>query len=339
MEDPIFIVGANRSGTTLLRLILNAHSRIGIPEELVYFNSHLAGVPLSQWESPDVSSVQYARFVADFLETNCAPLDLDTEALRQEILQAPPSLRHPYRVALEAWARRHGKERWGEKTPGNLFFVEVIREMFPTAQFVYLARDPRAGVHSMNNTDFLSGGTVLNALNRYHYAVEGLALLERTVPPGQRMILRYEDLVAEPEETTRAICTFLGERFEPAMLHFHEDAQQYMKRRAARTFNNSATRPIDASKIDAWKGRLSHREVSVIESICREEMERFGYVPSGRSPSPTARLDMYLRMAYYYLQRWRHSSIPQYLLVERVFERSRRRLHRWFNRLSKVSAR
>jgi hypothetical protein len=335
VNAPIFIVGANRSGTTLLRLILNAHSRIAIPEELMYFAPHLAGASLYRWEDPDLSSAQYARFVSNFLETNCAPLDLDTDGLRREILEAPPSLRRPYRRALEAWAQRHGKARWGEKTPGNLFFGGVIREMFPAAQFLYLARDPRAGVHSMNKTDFLPGDTVINALNRYHYAVEGLACLEQTVPADQRMMLRYEDLVAEPEATTRAVCAFLGERFEPAMLRFHEEAEQYMKQRAARTFNSSATRPIDASKIDAWKGRLSARDVSIIESICREEMERFGYEPSGGRPSLTTRFDVYAKNAYYQFQRWRRGSPPQYLLMDQIFGRSRQRLRRLRRRLAK----
>lgn len=67
MKSPIFIVGANRSGTTLLRLILNAHSRIAIPEEVVYFGSFMAGVPIEKWRSPGLSEEAYSDFVHDFV--------------------------------------------------------------------------------------------------------------------------------------------------------------------------------------------------------------------------------------------------------------------------------
>ena len=119
---PIFIVGANRSGTTLLRLMLNAHPSVGIPEEVVYFGSRMAGVPIEQWRAPGLAPAAYTRFVKNFLETSCAPLGMpDRMALLAEILESGPAdFRHPYQYVLEAWARQHGKPRWGEKTPGNL---------------------------------------------------------------------------------------------------------------------------------------------------------------------------------------------------------------------------
>ena len=177
--SPIFIVGANRSGTTLLRLLLNAYSRIAIPDELIYLDSHLGGAPIEQWRDPALSPEEYEAFVDRFLDDNCQPLtELDHAALKAEILAGRPDLRRPYRLALEDWAHHHGKDRWGEKTPGNLFYADVLLDMFPEAQFLYVVRDPRAGVASMQKVSFFPDDIVFNALSRRKHDTEGRALLE-----------------------------------------------------------------------------------------------------------------------------------------------------------------
>ena len=338
-NSPIFIVGANRSGTTLLRLILNAHSRIGIPEELVYFDSRLAGIPIGQWRHPGLSQRAYRAFVDRFLTKNCAPMvPLDAAELRRDILQSgPQDFRRPYQLALEHWAHSHGKVRWGEKTPGNLFYVDVIRDMFPEAQFIHLVRDPRAGVHSMNRASFLANDAIINALNRHKYVKEGLAIQEGMVSTGQWMQVRYEDLVAKPEATVQALCQFLHEPFEPAMLHFHEDAEHYMKRRASGDFNSAATRPIDQSKIEAWRSGLTRREIAAVEAICGEQMQRLGYIPEGYTLNVRTHLDMLVKRAYYQLQHWRHPQARQYLLKDRLFARSRNRIGQLFHFLRPIS--
>ena len=328
---PIFVVGANRSGTTLLRLLLNAHSRIAIPEELTYFNEVLAGVPLRTWRAPDLTPDQYHAFVRGFLRRHAgtlAPLRVDD--LEAEILSHPGiDLRRPYQTALEAWARCHGKARWGEKTPGNLFYAHVILDMFPEARFIYLVRDPRAGVLSMTRASMFADDVVINALNRRRYATEGGTRLEQAVPPAQRMTLRYEDLVTAPEAAARTLCAFLGEPFEPDMLRFHEEARQYMAPHAATGFNRAATRPISPARVDEWRDWLRPEDVALIEHICADEMDRFGYAREAGVALPLAqRLDVWAKRGYLRLQCRRHPNAPQYLLKHRMFDRSRRRLRR-----------
>ncbi len=333
--SPIFIVGANRSGTTLLRLILNAHSRIAIPEELIYFGSYVAGVPVARWRRPPLTREQYAAFVKGFAQQAARLMPgLDAARLQSEILNHRPfDLRAPYQTALETWARLHGKARWGEKTPGNLFYADVLMEMFPAARFIYVVRDPRAGVSSMQRASFFSDDVVFNALARRKHATAGRALLERAVPPARRMTLRYEDLVRAPEKTLRAVCAFLDEPYEPSMLRFHEEADAYMKPSAAATFNAAATRPISADKIDAWKDRLAPAKVGIVERVCAQEMREFGYVPIRRHDALplNARLALALKTAYWHLQCWRRRDIRHYTVTYPPLARSRRRLRRVFS--------
>jgi hypothetical protein len=327
MDAPIFIVGANRSGTTLLRLLLNAHSRIAIPDELVYLDSFLAGVPIEAWDQPGLSAGEHEAFVDDVLHEQCAPLDeLDRDRLKKKILAGPRDFRCPYRCALEAWARHHGKERWGEKTPGNLFYADVLLDMFPEAQFLYVVRDPRAGVASMQKVSFFPDDVVFNALSRRKHDTEGRALLEQHVPSPQRMTVRYEALVREPESTTQSICRFLDEAFEPQMLRFHENAGQYMTEDARRRHNATATRPIMDDRVDAWKEQLTADQSAIVERVCADVLRDFEYTPTGRRPSLAAWGEIAAKRVYWAWQCWRHRHVRHYTVKHPIFARTRSRL-------------
>lgn len=330
MEAPIFVVGANRSGTTLLRLILNAHSRIAIPEELTYFKTFLAGVSIKKWREPPLPFDRYAAFVHHFLETKCSPLEsLNLNRVGQDILEGKSiDLRKPYQVLLEAWARHHGKVRWGEKTPGNLFYADIILEMFPDAKFVCMVRDPRAGVSSMMGMPFFPDDVVFNALSRHKYMTEGRAILEQAVPASQRIYVRYEDLVASPERITQSVCDFLSERYEPDMLHFYEDADQYMKPDAALGFNAAATKPISTEMRDQWQQKLHPSAVAIIERICASEMSEFGYEALDRRLTPKAWADLAIKTAYWNFQTRRRSHARQYTVKDEMFSGLRSRLAR-----------
>ena len=324
MSAPIFIVGANRSGTTLLRLILNAHPRIAIPDELIYFDSYLAGIPIEQWRFPGLSADAYEAFVEDFLRDNCQPLDeLDRAALKRDILFGEQNFRHPYRRVLKAWADFHGKDRWGEKTPGNLFYADIILEMFPDAQFLYVVRDPRAGVASMQRVSLFPNDVVFNALSRRKHDTQGRKLLRRSVPADQRQTVRYEDLVQSPASTVRSLCDFLGEEYTPSMLRFHEDAEEYMKDAAEERYNETATHPITDDRVDAWKKHLSAEEVAIVESICTAVMQAFGYNPKAPPITLSRRAEMLLKRVYWRYQCWRHRDVRHYTVKHPIFARTR----------------
>ena len=326
-SSPIFIVGTNRSGTTLLRLMLNAHSRIAIPEEATYFQSQYDGVPTEQWRAPALSSAAYRALVEDFVTSTAAiHPELDAPALIDRILNdGPHDLRRPYQLTLEAWARTTGKARWGEKTPGNLFYVDVLQEMFPDAYFLYVVRDPRAGVASMMNAPFFADDVVFNAMSRQKHAEVGLRLLQTHVAPDHWMTIRYEDLTNRPEDTLLGICALIGEDYEPAMLQYHRTAATYMKEEAASSFNATATRPVTTARIDAWRDQLSARDVAVIEAICADEMARYGYSPTSPALSIDAHLELGLKKAYWGLQMLRNRHIREYTVKHPVFARLRHR--------------
>lgn len=282
---PIFIVGANRSGTTLLRLILNAHPRLAIPEELDFFNPWIAG----HWHDVAPNREAFCDRVHGYLHTKLpseAFEDVDLDTLEAAVVEQASTYdwRALYGGMLQWWAHRHGKSRWGEKTPGNLFYVDTLRAMFPDARFIHLVRDPRPGVQSMQNTSFFGNDVIINALNRRKYLREGLRR-DATMPPDCWTRVRYEDLLTATEDTMQALCRFLGEQFTPSMLTYYEDAEQYMGTAAAQSFNRAARRPIDPTRAHAWRDSLPPSDAALIETLCGPEMEALGYSLDGRSPS------------------------------------------------------
>lgn len=330
---PIFVIGANRSGTTLARLMLNAHPRIAIPEELNYFKTGPYG---HSWDAPPWDADAYAAFVDQILARTIPLLPgLTARDVRPGLLDAEaPTYRTPYAGLLSAWAAAEGKARWGEKTPGNLFYVDWLIEMFPDAQFIYVQRDPRAAVASMQRVSFFPDDVVINALNRRKSWSVAQRMLTRFVPEAQRITIRYEDLVRTPESVARTLCTFLGEAYAPAMLRFHTNARRYMKAEASASFNAAATRPISTGRVARWKTDLSSTEVGWIESICAEEMAQFGYEPCGATRPLTARLMQYAKTAYWHYDVWRHREYRPYIVRHQPAGSARRLMRRWRQRLS-----
>ena len=340
MSAPIFIVGANRSGTTLLRLLLNAHSAVAIPDEVNYFYGFDWTVSYTLWRSPTLSVAAYESFVDRFLAENQSKVPgLDLSAVRSTILNEPVDLRRPYQCLLEAWAALHGKARWGEKTPGNIYHANLLIDMFPDARFVHVVRDPRGGVASMKRVSFFPNDAVLNAMNRHKVMTHGRDYLRRFVPREQRVEVRYEDLVTIPRETLRGLCSFLDLPYEDGMLRFHVDAERFMTEEASSSFNEAATRPISKARADAWKTALTSDEVASIERICVDEMVEFDYPRLRPRLSWAGALNFAVKCAYWRIQWWRHRKDLHFAVVSPMLSRTRARLRNLEDRVSRRIAR
>jgi len=307
-KSPIFIVGASRSGTTMLRLLLNAHPHIAIPNELSYFSS----IPepwLSSWRNVPGSVPEYREFVRNHLFQEETLENVDADALLCRIFDAVSDLdlSVPYRLMLEAYASAEGKVRWGEKTPTNFFYCDILHEMFPDAKFIHLVRDPRAVVRSANNFPRLPDDSLINAANWLHFLENGYKRLTENVPSTQACTIRYEDLTSRPETFARKVCEFINEPFFPCMLEFHEEATSYMPSSIDRLGGDEkVTRPVYTDKQAKWRTDLSEHEIGVVESICRDTMQIFGYELTG-TQMHWSRLPLYLlKRQYSAFKRWQH---------------------------------
>lgn len=203
--SPIFVVGNGRSGTTLLRMMLCAHPRIHLTHEGSFW----------LWEdhwSRDADARGYLDF---FVRTfSFRWLMLDPRPLLRG-LPAPLEMRHRrdfYRAAMKARAAEHGKERFGDKTPGHSGNLARIFEDFPDARVIRMVRDPRWTVRSMGRMPWSTANLVAASL---------LCRIEhKQVAPFRDRILevKLEDLLAEPRAEMERVLEHVGEPWSDDVL-------------------------------------------------------------------------------------------------------------------------
>ena len=276
---PFFIVGSSRSGSTLLRLMLAAHSRIAIPAETWYLAELVEEFPsdrlLQESEIGKAIAVMTNHYTwpdmgLDAAEVRCRVANLSGVRLRDlvEIV---------YRWHLEV----EGKSRWGDKTPPYIEIVPSLAAMFGDAKFIHLIRDGRDVAKSFQKHGW-NGPWMHGYTREWLRAVELDMSLSKT--PLNERILRvlYEDLVLHPEATLRKICTFIDERFEDRMLLWQGKANNAIPDRDKK-FHSGLSRDLNPSDVGRWKREMTSREIFVAEALIGTQLSHFGYERRYRS--------------------------------------------------------
>jgi hypothetical protein len=205
-ERPIFVIGVHRSGTTLVRLILDSHSRIACPPESFFL-------------------LPESRLLSD----EKALEGLLAMGFKREHVVA--RTREHLAYFFEMYAASHQKPRWADKTPSYVDCLDFIDEVFPDAQYVFVYRhglDSACSIAPIQNIAETEphiaacGGDRWAGAARYWATQTGVMRSFAARHPGRVHELFYEKLMAEPEQETRALFAYLGESFEPQVLKFHE---------------------------------------------------------------------------------------------------------------------
>ena len=209
-----FIVGSARSGTTLLRMMLNAHPEVAVPPESRFV--------VELYRSDDVQ-------VNDFLERLDAhprwtSWDTPIEDVRAQLAGLTTV---PYPEAIEAaymaYAQNRNKKRYGDKTPRYIEDLPLLARLWPEAKFVHLVRDGREVALSYADVPF-GPSTVAKAAALWKDRVVRGMEQGRPLGPHRYTELRYERLLANPQAEVEALCAFLDLDFDPSMLDYSERA-------------------------------------------------------------------------------------------------------------------
>lgn len=307
---PFFIIGSERSGSNLLRLILNAHPALCVPHPphiLKYF------APLAESYGDLADPVRLARLVADvrgLIAAHIHPWEmLPSEA---ELVGAKPrSLVALFLAVYDAHCRWAGKRRWGCKSTFVIDHLDEVLAVCPEARFLWLVRDPRDVAASSRRSLFSPFHPWFTARLWQRQQYEGLRGM--VVYPKNFLLLRYEELLADPEATVRQLCAFLGEEFDPAMLEYHRSAAARQSSELSACWRNTGL-PIQANNRERYRQELSPAEIALVESECGRLLDYFGYPLAGISnpaaPGGLRRLGFRLQDSYWRLRvefrAWRH---------------------------------
>jgi hypothetical protein len=267
-----FIVGCPRSGTTLLRRMLDSHSEIAVTPE-----THFGANYVKKRDRFGVEGEPSARraLLDEFCRSaGFREMAIDESSFRARAEADPKDPWLPLRIAMQDFGRLRKSTIVGEKTPSHAVQITALSEAFPDARFLMLRRDPRAVVASWHRTTW-SKRTSTEISEKWRHDSHAMRRAGRSLP-GRCLEVRYEELVSDPTAVLKTICAFLGRAFDPSMLFYYErDASSPNED----VDNERTFEPPNPSRIDAWRAESPARELRLIEAICGREMVVCGYTP------------------------------------------------------------
>ena len=268
---PLFILGAPRSGTSLLSRMLDSHPAIAVPDETKIFETF---VPLLPHYGDLRDPARLRRLVEDVVGWRWIrrlPSPPAAEAVLARVTET--DIGGVFAAVLGCWAESQGKSRWGEKTPNNVHYWDEIERTFPDAAAVHILRDGRDVAVSQIKAPFGPKTMASSARRWVHFVGASRAIGER-LGPSRYVEIRYEDLLVRPEAAMTTVLALVGEPFDPAMLNFHE------QRRPVGTDpvnDRNIQKPLQAGNSGKWEAEVGRRELETFEAVAGPMLDACGY--------------------------------------------------------------
>lgn len=282
------IIGAPRSGTTLLRLMLDAHPDLAIPPETGFL------VPCAQQASQGtVSREDFFRTVTGYPPE--APGWPDFQIPAATFLARLSSLESftvadGLRTFYEMYAARFAKSRWGDKTPLYCLHAQSIEALLPEAHFVHVIRDGRDVALSLRPLWFAPGQDIETLAAYWRQCVT----TGRQQGAGCRRYLeiRFDQLVDNTREALAGICEFLDLEFDDRMLRYYEFAPGRLREHQGRVRPDGSVvvtrdqrlrqqhrtcQPPDRSRLSVWKQDMPRDEQQRFDTIAGDVLRDLGF--------------------------------------------------------------
>jgi len=288
IDHPIFIVGVQRSGTTLLTASLAAHSRLSCGPETHFFRrlneiDRDKVLVVNEW--PDravdfICSIDHTGFVGNEGALLIEKYDLRPEDIAAYLAGKSPTVPHMLASVTEPHMLRAGKKRWIEKTPDHLTHLGLIRQQFPQSPIIRIIRDPRDVALSLTRVPW-GANSFFNALLFWQRADQASQDFFKT--DDRSYTLRFEDLLSNPRDTLSRLCQFIGEKFEEAMLDTSQTGKLVNSQRVA--WKTKASQPMDRSRIAGWRQEIDNASNQLAEAFLGDRLAEYGYSQEEKFPS------------------------------------------------------
>jgi len=312
MDDPVFILGSHKSGTSLLRNLLDGvDGFFAIPIELHFFEYSGLWVDYPIRRSlpinPGFEEVK-RRIVAAIERSNqgasgngkfggdslvdAGKWDIQRLIAHLDQYGKPAFEKNDLRGFIDAYvegvhlalrkALPPAGTRFVEKSVENAEFAPLIKKLYPGAKFIHIVRNPYAALVSIRKFKPYKGkfpflGTYIDALeSSYYYAMQNPLSLP------DYLVVRYEDLLTDPDGTMHKVATHLDTPFTPVMLNPSALGEEWK----GNSMSGVEFKGVSKYPLEAWKSEITPLEIDLVNTQLPHVMREFQYEPVHVSPSP-----------------------------------------------------
>jgi hypothetical protein len=285
-----FVVGVGRSGTTLLRLMLDSHPELAIPPETHFVN------PMIQASGRLLFNPRAAaKTIVHDERRRWNDFGLTEEDLLARFKQVKPfNTTDAIRAFYDLYASQHGKHRWGDKTPDYIRKMKKLQNLLPEARFIHVIRDGRDAGLSQNSRIVKRGKDPVPAremARRWRKRIVKSRLDAELVE--HYIEVRYEDMITDTEGVLRRVCEFIELDFDPVMLTYYEHAGERLQEMAGAlpakkgrpereageriAAHALTTKPPQADRVAVWKAEMDEGENAEFEVAAGYLLDDLGY--------------------------------------------------------------
>lgn len=264
-SGPVFVIGAARSGTSILTWLIRRYLKISFGSESQFIIRIYRRLP----EYGDLhDDAHLRRLIDDIAKERCFErwtlrfgFVLDRQRIFDRVAPGPRGYPQVLNAIFEALAHHHEMSRWGDKTPEYNHDLPVLLSLFPNAQFVHIVRDGRDVALSAFRMHFGATNTY-RAATDWRLAELRVAHFAAALPPEQLLTIRYEALLTNPVQTFANLIEFLGVQESNEVLSaIATDVAMQLRE------NNSGK----------WRAGLSPAQQRLYESVAGEQLRAAGY--------------------------------------------------------------
>lgn len=282
-----FIIGNPRSGTSMFRMMMSSHSSVIVPPECGFIQWWY-----EKYKDWNKSSSQSERMLNDFLvdlktSKKLETWNLDFKALKSLIVEeSPVNYSQLMNKVILQYAVQNGKKPsvLGDKNNYYIDYLKLLGQIYPNAKFLIIIRDPRDVVCSYLNVNSLKTNSEYKP--KFPNTIKGMSVdwfsknmkiveFLESINPSTYTIVKYEDLLSQPELELEKCTNLLDLEFEHRMLDFYKNK---MEPSELLDWKKKTNQQLDKNNTRKFLEQLTKSEIEEIISVSGELMKKFNYV-------------------------------------------------------------
>jgi hypothetical protein len=281
-NQPFFILGNPRSGTSLFRLMLNAHPKIIVPPECGFLQWWY-----NKYKDWDAEASGDLKQISTFLKDLSTSKKIEGWRLNNDSLQARIVREVPksYADLVCLVYRMYNPEKEGiigDKNNYYISHIDFLKSLFPEASFIHLVRDGRDVAVSyldINKNSFSSAyaphlpSEISEIANEWSTNV---SKIQSAIKDRKHLELRYEDLITQPKSTLGRVCRFLKLEFSTEMLEYYKE-EKHDEPDITMEWKPKTKSKIDASNVGRYKSYLTPEQIRQFHDVAQGVLENFDY--------------------------------------------------------------